>query len=459
MAPWPGRDWPSHEAGLGPSTTTGSPRRTRKRQKTSTVHSSPDNDDAAYWSDLLRRASPTSDDHGPISRSYPRYSTPPLCKKHLASTSLAHKNSSSNRDHWCERYRPLRAAEVLGNEVEATYLRDWLSAMQVGSGRRVIRKVSRPKKQFFDGWIVDDIGLFGCADDEDDDEELPEEFEEPNLPLGERPTAYPPLTARFTNTILLTGPHGCGKSAAVYAVATELDWEVFEVYPGIGKRTGANLMSLVGDVGKNHMVVKGGAKEEVDKKGVIKSFFGQTKTNGSPTRLNDSSRGSVHVTIEMQRDKANGHDEVEFRQSLILIDEADILYAEEYTFWPAVVALIAESRRPVILTCNGEQNARTRLTATQILLKYLALNCHFRRRCTFILHPHTLLFPISMKSQTTKGSPISLLRTCMLVPPAALRTFSNIHSHRMDMSLSPTLTFDRRSISSSWTGGWYNCSR
>ena len=33
--------------------------------------------------------------------------------------------------------------------------------------------------------------------------------------------------------------------------------EVFEVYPGIGKRNGSSLLSLVGDVTKNHIVKRG----------------------------------------------------------------------------------------------------------------------------------------------------------------------------------------------------------
>ncbi|KAK7695808.1 hypothetical protein QCA50_000446 [Cerrena zonata] len=56
------------------------------------------------------------------------------------------------------------------------------------------------------------------------------------------------------NTILLAGPHGSGKTAAVYACAEELGWEVFEVYPGIGQRCGPELHRLIGDVGKHHMV-------------------------------------------------------------------------------------------------------------------------------------------------------------------------------------------------------------
>jgi DNA polymerase III delta prime subunit len=197
-----------------------------------------------------------------------------------------------------------------------------------------------------DGWIVDDIGLFGGAQEEEDEEF--EEIEEPPIGFGERPTCYPPFTHRLANTILLTGPHGCGKSAAVHATAHELGWDVFEVYPGIGKRTGANLMSLVGDVGRNHMVVK--AKEKEDKG--VKSFFSKREATPMPSGSQGSAADPIEIDEE-PKELATG-DNSKFKQSLILLEEVDILFEEESTFWPAVISLIAESRRPVVLTCNGE---------------------------------------------------------------------------------------------------------
>ena len=42
------------------------------------------------------------------------------------------------------------------------------------------------------------------------------------------------------------------------------------------------------------------------------------------------------------------------QQSIILLEEVDILFAEDGGFWQTVVALIRDSRRPVVMTCNGD---------------------------------------------------------------------------------------------------------
>lgn len=353
LAPWPGHAWPVHEGadldinGAGPSR----PRRSFKP--------TPIEDDGVFWQSVLSDATA---DSGP--------------SRGVINGKRTKRPDSSNRETFCERFRPRRASQVLGNVTEATYLRDWLSALSVGNqesdGPKVMRRLPKRRPKL-DDWIVDDIGANGLPDwiEEWDGDEVPEPYEEPDLPLGHRPESYAPLSMRLANSILLTGPNGSGKSAAVHAAATELGWEVFEVYPGIGKRTGGNLMSLVGDVGKNHMVGKGKEKEKASASngatGGIKSFLEfqgdehdgavQMGSQGEPIEVDDGHpdrpatppprlrNSSVHSTPF--------RDDQKFRQSLILIEEVDILFEEESTFWPAVVALIAESRRPVVMTCNG----------------------------------------------------------------------------------------------------------
>jgi DNA polymerase III delta prime subunit len=306
-----------------------------------------------------------------------------------------HSAKLSDRETLCDQFRPRKASQVLGNANEATYLRDWLSALGVGarngSGPKVVRRVPK-RKHKLDDWIVDDIGTFDNVPEEAEGE-APEPYEEPFLELGQRPATYAPLSAWLTNTILLSGPSGSGKSAAVYAAASELGWEVFEVYPGIGKRTGGNLMSLVGDVGKNHMVNKGRDQEGIKPSPVpLKTFFESAPSHvkvdantgppigsqGEPIEVDDDHHSVREVTpppIQLHDPSLPStpfRDDVKFRQSLILLEEVDILFDEEATFWPAVISLIAESKRPVVMTCNGRQHVRT-------MLMYRSRACDARR--------------------------------------------------------------------------------
>ncbi|KAH9062862.1 hypothetical protein EDB87DRAFT_273221 [Lactarius vividus] len=261
-----------------------------------------------------------------------------------------------SQQHWNQKWRPRRAEHILGNEQNACYLREWMHALRLHFGttpsshgksskskkrsrkrkrgdRRpeIVREVARKRQRArnLDGWIVDD----------DDDDEINEEhgscedfdgWSSPgSLDLSEpQPVSF---GKKIRNTILLVGPPGSGKTAAVYACAEELGWNVFEVYPGLGKRGGTHLDELIGDVGKNHtlpqpLLFHRGRSEP------------PSPVRKRPTKIIDTSDKVSEAEVHPQ--------------SVVLIEEADVVFADEAGFWPSVVAFIRECRRPVIITCN-----------------------------------------------------------------------------------------------------------
>ena len=259
-------------------------------------------------------------------------------------------------DLWVRIWRPILADQVLGNEDNARYLRDWLSASKIspfsgsvdpsttsipasssqpktrqhanrGTKRPRIRRevenkrVKRRKRRELD-WIVYDEEssdgephpLDAILDNESYSDAL--FLDEPALETEVPMVDLPPLVhdtraaPDISNTIILCGPSGCGKSAAVFACIEELGWEVLEVYPGLSKRSGAVLDNLIGQVGRNHLA-RGRDSLPTPKNNVLARFLGVTATKSreepSPTDASSSGTDIPDIgSIEIESDDGLG---------------------------------------------------------------------------------------------------------------------------------------------------------
>ncbi|KAG9197135.1 hypothetical protein G6514_002233 [Epicoccum nigrum] len=307
---------------------------------------------------------------------------------------------------WAQKYRPMRADHVLQPGREASTLKDWLKSLTVmavgavsnfakGVAPTDAKKPAKKKRKT----TADDFIVF--SDEEDEDEDMVEVDPNHN-PASRRLTSFRlPRWTRNKNVVLLSGPHGCGKSATVYAVAKELDFEVFELHSGV-RRSGKDIQDKVGDMTANHLVnhqrsdipskpkpavavVDNDTDNERDnafqkdldsgRQGTMTSFFIAKPSKPKPepkpkaqlvvkspakTRTIPAAQGMLPIAGASRKSQ---------KQSLILIEEADILFDEDQNFWAQIIKLASQSKRPIVITCNDELHIPTQALPMAAVLR------------------------------------------------------------------------------------------
>lgn len=288
-------------------------------------------------------------------------------------TSLsAYDQSTCENSAWAQKYAPTTAEQVLQAGKEALYLREWLETLKVqtvetgqaegGGGKVKDRSDKAPKKRRknrLDGFVVDsdaeDYELDEVSEDETDWRPAGSSHARTVMLAGGRKSA-----ARLPNAVVMSGPHGSGKTAAAYAVAKELGFEVFEINSS-SRRSGKDLLERVGDMTRNHLVQQHqaerpaaeGSDDEVTrdlksgKQGMMTAFF--------KPRPGDEAKATKDKQPKVQQPKGEAKQAPKAqKQSLILLEEVDVLYEEDKQFWATLMGMIAQSKRPFVMTCNDE---------------------------------------------------------------------------------------------------------
>ncbi|KAJ5159540.1 uncharacterized protein N7482_006544 [Penicillium canariense] len=296
---------------------------------------------------------------------------------------------------WAQKYSPTMAADVLQVGQEAHVLRDWLRHLKitaVDTGRPCKesakskatcdkKRKKRKANNELEGFIVSseeeasEMDAISGSDDE----------LAGNVTVSAQKTVvrsgdlavhsqHGGEKGRLANSIVLSGPPGCGKTASVYAVAKELDFEVFEINAG-SRRSARDMLERVGDMTQNHLVhllnetddsssrSRDNTTTEDTKQNKLMTFFkGQPSKNTKPSNATTSkSRPSPESEGKRTREQ---------KQSLILLEEADLLFDEDRQFWTGVMTLISQSRRPIIITCNDESLIPIQDMSLHAILRY-----------------------------------------------------------------------------------------
>ena len=285
---------------------------------------------------------------------------------------------------WTQKYAPSTTAEVLQPSKETMVLREWLTSLTVTAVEGIPKTESRPvqkpeskprKKRRRRNDDLDDF----LVDSDEDVHDMDELTHPEDVPLisNERKSAKSVVQVasdgvKLSNAVLLSGPHGCGKTAAAYAVAKELGFKVFEISP-CERRSGRDVLDKVGDMTENHLVKHHGVETEetssaedpsrIDeafqrdlasgRQGKMNAFFQpQAKAKHNSPRKEQTTKPKANVLEVIQKAiKKPARDQ---QQSLILLEEVDILFKEDKDFWNTVLKLISTSKRPFIMTCNDE---------------------------------------------------------------------------------------------------------
>ena len=273
---------------------------------------------------------------------------------------------------WSQRYAPRTADEVLGetNRENARLLKAWMEELDVkGPSRRPVKtRVDKPRRRRGDGEFDDVLAS-------DDDEESA-----PRMTFGSRtggggpssdddgrwsprrpssattsPSKGSTASSQFdplTNVILLCGPSGTGKTAAVSAVASQLGCDILELSSN-SQRSQYHVARELGEAAKYHVVdaTQGAtpacesikprastsqpAKVKAKPKGALDSFFkpgGATKPAvvAAKPMTNGHAAPPTRTPLVIDADAAKAPS---FRKTIFLLEDVDVLFRSDDQFW------------------------------------------------------------------------------------------------------------------------------
>ncbi|XP_075978895.1 enhanced level of genomic instability 1 [Anticarsia gemmatalis] len=234
-------------------------------------------------------------------------------------------SDSPDRLNWTDKYKAMSTDQIIGNFESIKELRKWL----ISWTENEIKSKSR-------GNTGSDSSDY-YQSDTDSRESL----------------------KAMNNLLILTGPTGSGKTSSVYAVAAELAMKVIEVNAS-SKRTGKIMLQDLQEATQSHKVNRGTSidnsqksqeKQVTEPIKTLKTY----KKRGRPKKSLETVKKKIPDKIEQPvlSSTPSSQESTRTGMSLILIDDADIVFEQDDGFSSAIVQLVQCSKRPVILITSS----------------------------------------------------------------------------------------------------------
>ncbi|XP_017243940.1 uncharacterized protein LOC108215858 [Daucus carota subsp. sativus] len=237
---------------------------------------------------------------------------------------------------WTNKYQPKLANEICGNGEPVHFLNNWLRLWH--------EKGSGTSKTLVDIYRAQDADYSYTSESDFED------IEEEN---------------RLKNVLLITGPVGSGKSAAIYACAKEQGFQVIEVNSS-DWRNGALVKQRFGEAVESHWLQ---CSAENSERPVIKNFFKSFPVSSNAT-TDQGISNDVTELISLSDDEISGNTrmtptksvvnksktvrEPSGSRTLILFEDVDADLCEDRGFISTIQQLAETAKRPMILTSNSK---------------------------------------------------------------------------------------------------------
>ncbi|KAL8485596.1 hypothetical protein ACS0TY_027763 [Phlomoides rotata] len=235
---------------------------------------------------------------------------------------------------WTDKYQPQNAKKICGNGESVKLLSEWLHLWHK-RGSLTIRDC-----------IDDDNSI---AQDVDHDYELSDSDDN-----GEE---------SLKNVLLVTGPVGSGKSAAIYACARDQGFQIIEINAS-DWRNGALVKQKFGEAVESHWLQRTVDNEiNSDNKSLSKFYKAvNAETQSSddevielqylPDKEDSGAAGSSpNESVPVDKRTVNCPSEV---KTLILFEDVDATLCEDHGFITTIQQLAETAKRPMILTSNSD---------------------------------------------------------------------------------------------------------